>query len=666
MIVLGFNCGFENPSNQYDESEAGMIHDTSAVLIKDGVIVSAIEEERLNRLKHTNKFPVNAIRYVLDSQNLSLQDVDYFGFFATEKFVEMVLKQIYIEDQSIDQILSARNYISFLFNEAFGVTIDESKIQFVDHHLTHATSGFYLSGYDKSLVLTVDGNGEFFSGKVFYCEENELKEVDAFGVDDSIGHFYLDVTRFLGYSEHDEYKVMGLAPYGDSSRFRKVFSQLYQLLPQGKFEINRGMINYALYSVTKPRRKKQNFDQVYKDLAAALQEALENIILHILKYHAEKSGYDKLCLAGGVALNCSANGKIYYSGLFTDIFVQPAAYDAGCAIGAACQVYMDKSDQKEIEPMENVFLGTGISGDQEIEELLYDWGDFLAFEYHPEIEKKTAKSIEAGNVIGWVQGQSEFGPRALGNRSILADPRPFENKTRVNKVVKKREAYRPFAPSVIAEKASQYFDIDADLACFDYMNFAVKVNPEYHELLGAITHVDGTARVQTVRKHQNPMYWKLLHEFGTLSGIPMLLNTSFNNNVEPIVNTPQEAIECFLTTGLDALVIGNYFITKKNIDLGAMLGKLKMKPMNTAMISSANLLEAASHSNEEYQMSFNASYKKSVDISKHAFDLMSINNERLSIEELIPEVQNGDTGYQEIYSEIESLWSLRYISLFPK
>ena len=665
MIILGFNCGFESPTNQYDESHSGIIHDTSAVLIKDGVVVSAIEEERLNRLKHTNKFPERAIQFVLDSHGLTLDDVDYFAFYSTEEFADLILKRVYLENQTMEELLTARSYISLLFKEAFGREIDQSKICFIDHHLTHAASAFHLSGYDKSLVLTLDGVGESFSGKVFYCTGQEMKEVDSFTENDSLGYFYLEVTRFLGYDAHDEYKVMGLAPYGDPSVYRDVFSMFYDLLPEGKFNIKRGLISLILYGITTPRRKKQEFEQIYKNLAAALQEALENIVLHIVKYHAEKTGMDKLCMAGGVALNCSANGKIYYSGLFNDFFVQPAAYDAGCALGAACQVYMEKSARKAIKPMEHVFLGTDISGDRETEQLLEGWGAFLDFEYHEDIARETAAAIERGDVVGWVQGKSEFGPRALGNRSILADPRPHENKTRVNKVVKKREAYRPFAPSVISEKAGEFFDIDVNKACFDYMNFAVQVRPDYVAKLGAITHVDGTARVQTVRQEQNPLYWQLLHEFGALTGIPMLLNTSFNNNVEPIVNTPKEAIECFLTTGLDALIIGNYMITKKKRELGDTLGALKMKPMGSVMISSENLLESAFERPQGYQISFNAKDKKGTGISKSVYDLISINDVESPISELVQKVQNGSGDQQQTLNEIEKLWSLGYVSLFP-
>lgn len=666
MIILGINSGFNLQQENKANFDLGTIHDASAALLVDGKIVSAIEEERLNRIKHTNKFPEHAIKTILTQQNMSLDEIDYFAFYATEEYVEAIIKKIFWADTTVSELVSPRKYLAQLFEDALDYKIDESKICFVDHHTAHASSSYYLSGFEESLVLTIDGVGEKISGRVLYGKGSEMEGKDIIPEINSLGHYYLEVVRFLGYDINDEYKVMGLAPYGNPAIYRDIFSLFYQLLPEGKFVINRGMIRVLLYEIGNPRRKGQEFDQLYKDVAAALQESLETIILHILTYHREKSGLDKLCLAGGVALNCSVNGKIYYSNLFEEIFIQPASHDAGCAIGSAFYTYVNKSLDKKIEKLDHVYLGTPIEEGAELQDILNSWDAFISFQKKDEVEEIAAELIADGKILGWVQGLSEFGPRALGNRSIIADPRPEKNKDIVNRMVKKREAYRPFAPSVLQEKADKYFEINSGETSFDYMTFVVKVKNAYRKELGAITHVDGTARIQTVNKSVNPKYWKLINKFGELSGVSLLLNTSLNNNVEPIVNTAEDAIVCFLTTGLDYLVIGDYLIEKKTENVLQGFNELVPRLKNYTVINSRNSFDSGNTNQVKYEIGYNYSSKYNREISKDVFDLISsINGEKTIREILDMQIRSNGNTKEDILQEINELWNLRLITLSP-
>lgn len=664
MIVLGINGGLSMPYENMHFFGPGENHDAAAALIIDGEIVGAIEEERLNRIKHTNKFPVNAIKAVLNGQKIELDDIDYFAVYATEDYIERLLKRIYWRDSSIQNLLSPRECIIRLFEKAFNYKINEQKICFVDHHMAHAASCYHLSGFDESLILTIDGEGCDISGRVLHGINSEMINIDTISRSNSLGHYYYEVIKFIGYSDYEEYKVMGLAPYGNPEKFRDVFSLFYNLLPEGRFEINLNRVG-MLYSIGRPRRKGQKFDQLYKDVAASLQESLEKIVLHVLEFYSKKNGCDKLCLAGGVAHNCSANGKILYSGLFKEIFVQPAAHDAGNSIGSAIYTYINKCNKK-VKKLEHVFIGTNLEGDPGLFKILNAWKSFINFKIEDNIEKRTAELISNGKIIGWVQGKSEFGPRALGNRSIIADPRPEKNKYIINKMVKKREAFRPFAPSVIEEKSREFFEIGSKESCFDYMTFVVKVKKEYQELLGAITHVDGTARIQTVNKPSNPKYWNLINEFSKLSGVPILLNTSFNNNVEPIVNTAEDAIVCFLTTGLDCLVIGNYIITKKNDGNVHLLNDLVPNFFLHTILNSKNSFDSFDSNKVKYEIGFNYSSKYNHEISKDVFNILSNVDGKMSLEELISKQLVKDNGNKtKILKEVESLWGLRYINLSP-
>ncbi|GAB3488150.1 carbamoyltransferase family protein [Amycolatopsis cihanbeyliensis] len=558
MLVLGFSGGLNRVHENPFQLPRALTHDGAAAIVRDGEVVAAIEEERLNRIKHSNKFPRESIQFCLDTAGATIDDVDRFAFYATEEYCDALLARMFLTVPEMPQRPTARGLVSHLLEQEFGRPIDPAKIDFTRHHLAHGVSATAMSGFDRSLLLAIDGYGDFLSGLVGTADGASVTEIASFPQRKSLGLLYLDVIQFVGYKQFDEYKVMGLAPYGDPSVYRDLLREIYQLLPGGDYELDLDRIVPALLPAIEVRKKGQPFTQQHKDLSAALQEALETIVLHVLAHHRETTGLTKLAMAGGVALNCTMNGKIAESGMFDDLFVQPAAHDAGCALGAALLVSDEHGKPAPRRPLRHVYWGTDIGEEAAIKRELEGWCNFLSFDRMPDVTLSAAVWLAKGSVIGWVQGRSEFGPRALGHRSILADPRPAANRERVNQVVKKREGYRPFAPSVLEEDARDYFELPSGTDSYPFMITVFPVKEDKRSLLPAVTHVDGSARPQTVSREVSPRYWELINVFRRLTGVPVLLNTSFNNNVEPIVDSVEDAIVSFLTTELDCLVIGDF------------------------------------------------------------------------------------------------------------
>jgi carbamoyltransferase len=564
MLVLGVH-GSEKLEHE-DDFVGYAHHDGAAVLIRDGEVIAAIEEERLNRVKHSNCFPSRAIQYCLEQGNCGLSDLDWIATNTSEFHADAGARFAFMEDPRDMRAPNGRSRFGSMFEKAFEIDVRD-KLYFCHHHLAHAWSAYLFSGFERSLVFSVDGDGDGCSGMVLVADGRQMRKLQEFKIPQSLGQMYERLMRMVGYDRFDEYKVMGLAPYGRPDRFRKLFQQCYELLPEGNYRIESLMKWFATLDTegltTQARRKGEPFQQVHKDFAAALQEMTETITLHVLRHYQQVSGEKRLCMAGGVAHNCSMNGKVLYSGLFDEVFVQPAAHDAGGALGAAMAAWYEKTPSTGTRKLNHVYWGTDVGSGNEIEARLEQWAGFLNYDWLSNIVDVTATLLSEGAVVGWVQGRSEFGPRALGNRSILADPRPAHNKLRINEMIKKREEYRPFAPSVLHERIGDYFEVVPSQNEFPFMSFALRVRAESQELLGATTHIDGTARVQSVSQASNPRYWELIKAFENITGVPVLLNTSFNNNAEPIIDSVDEAVGCFLTTGIDYLIIGNYFVRKR-------------------------------------------------------------------------------------------------------
>ncbi len=581
MYVLGVHGGLRR-----DFEEGGTDyrwHDSAAVLVKDYEVIAAIEQERLNRVKHSNAFPADAVRCCLAEGGIGLDQVDAVAVNLSRATVDLLAMTHTLENRN-ETVLSGADLLAALFRREFGADVSR-RLRFCNHHLAHAYSAYHATDFERSLVMTVDGDGDGLCGMVLVGHGDDLRKLREYPEHKSLGSWYVTMIRILGYSRFDEYKVMGLAPYGDPKVYGELFRSLYRLLDDGEYELlptTRQFFQLDRAGVLAHIRKKaEPFTQVHKDLAAALQAALEDIVMHILRHFQRETREERLCLAGGVAHNCSLNGRILYSGMFKEVFVQPAAHDAGTTLGAAWSVLHEAGIRRPRRRMTHLYLGRGIGGDGEIERELAAWRDLVDFEPVAGIAARTARLLADGAVVAWVQGRSEFGPRALGNRSILADPRPADNKERINRMVKKREGYRPFAPSVQQERAGEFFVVTPAQPDYAFMIFVLDVQKSRQAELGAITHVDGTARVHTVAREANPRYWELLDEFGKLTGVPMLLNTSFNNHAEPIVDSVEDAIVCYLTTGLDYLVIGDFLVSKRAeaearvLELAASLARTK-------------------------------------------------------------------------------------------
>lgn len=666
MLVLGFSGGPELIHENLYERTLGAVHDSAIVLVEDGEVIFAIEEERLNRIKHTNKFPGESLRLCLKSSGIQLEEVDLIAYYASKEYLEIMLKLLFFDNTNVSvPIIDPRIFFQQLFRRELNSEINPDKFCFVTHHYTHAMSALAVSGYESSLITTFDGMGEGISGMVFEGEGTRLKQIAGIPESKSLGNFYENVIGFLGYTMFDEYKVMGLAPYGNPERYRNVFQTLYRLLPNGDYVIHQDEI-ISLFDLGTPRRKGEPFTQIHKDIAASLQETLEIIVFHILQYYKQETKQKNLCMAGGVAHNCTLNGKILRSGMFENVFVQPAAHDGGCALGAALYAYYNANPMaKKPSQLEHVYWGTNIGGSPSILNQLMQWQDFISFDKLMNVSEQTAKLLASGYVVGWVQDRSEFGPRALGNRSILADPRPDENKARINKMIKKREGYRPFAPSVLEEDVDEFFEVPSNQKQLPFMIFVVNVIKEKRNLLGAVTHIDGTARVQTVSRKTNEKYWDLIHWFKKLTGVPILLNTSFNNNVEPIVDSIEDAVVCFLTTGLDYLVVGEYLIKKKEV---SWQNHLSLKLSLPRYISLHQVKKVCLDSKFDNLFYIGNSYdtKFQIEVSAEVFRVLTLANSEKTVGNLLQE--NGETEEgkaQGIINELIELWSQRLILLQP-
>jgi carbamoyltransferase len=562
VYILGITCN---------------IHESSAAIVRDGVLVAAAEEERFTRRKHDNRFPVQAIAYCLREAGISMRDVSYAGFYWQPW--KGLLKRLWWLARYFPASLQTfrggkhwRGSVATLIQHlAVPVRLWRMGFRggfyFIDHHLSHAASAFFPSPYESAAILTIDLCGEDCTTLIARGNVNRITPVRRFYLPDSLGIFYAALTQFLGYRANvDEYKVMGLASYGQP-RLAATFAEMVRF-DDGRLRNDSSWFAFHVGNANcYSRRFEEAFGPAcadesqleapqYRDIAASGQSVLENRLLELAKWCRDQTGADRLCMAGGVALNAVANGRLLDRGIFTNIWIQPAASDAGCSLGIPFYIWHEVLGQPRGFVMEHAYWGPGYS-EQEMQQAITRGR--LNSRRVDDIERETARLLADGRIVGWFQGRMEWGPRALGNRSILADPRRSEMKDTINRKVKFREPYRPFAPSVLQESVEDYFHFQGTAP---YMTFVCRVRDDRKAEIPAVTHVDGTARIQTVSRAHNPRYWRLLDEFKALTGLPVLLNTSFNVKGEPIVCSPDDAVSCFLKTELDCLVLGNHICTR--------------------------------------------------------------------------------------------------------
>ena len=600
MLILGVSCFY---------------HDSAAALLDNDNIVAAAQEERFTRVKHDASFPFNAIKFVLSEKNIQISQLDAIVFYEKPflKFERLLETYIAFAPNGFksfclsiplwikEKLFQKKNLFDKLqiLDPNFK---DLTKIKFSEHHLSHAASSFFTSPYNNSLILTLDGVGEWATTTVGIGKDNKIDIKKEIHFPHSLGLLYSAFTYYLGFKVNSgEYKVMGLAPYGEPKYSKLILDHLIDLKIDGSFRLNMKYFDFATgFKMTNKNFEKlfqskvrisesDNLEQFHMDVAASIQNVTETIVLKIAQNIKDEFQIDNLCLSGGVALNCVANGKILKKKIFKNIWIQPASGDAGGALGAAlAYLYNEKNFTRRInlDFMKGSYLGPSFSDAQienilKIEKIKYkNIKDENFYDYISEL-------LEMGMAIGWFQGKMEFGPRALGNRSIIADPRSENMQKKLNLKVKFRESFRPFAPSVLREDVNRYFELDCDspymLLVADIKNeikvkdnnpntlFGIEKLNQKRSIIPAVTHVDYSARIQTVHKETNEKFYKLLQAFKKRTGCSVLINTSFNVRGEPIVCDPKDAIKCFLGTNLDILVMNNFIIYKTNQDSSLLL-----------------------------------------------------------------------------------------------
>jgi carbamoyltransferase len=551
-------------------------YDSAAALVVEGKVVAAAAEERFTRKKHTGAFPIEAIRYCLSEAGLTLEDIDEIAHGFDYSPYRRAYSVDSFSSRSFEEVLSKDALLARVAHKLPGYPME--RVHSVSHHLAHAASAYYTSGWDDCLVIVIDGMGEVHSASVYRGHQGRLDALHHMSAHDSIGILYSLVTFHLGFDFNaDEYKIMGLAPYGDAERFRPFFDAAVKLRDDGCWHIpilrmNRTREDREVYRATRDflnehlvqeRSPDSDIRDEHRDVAAALQACLDKAMLHLCGTFGAKTGSRRLALAGGVALNCTANGMLMRSGLFDEIYVQPAAGDDGAALGAALyrgsQTGLIRNERFPVP-----FLGPSYSHrtiDLACEEFR-DRIDCQSFSSLEEACAMASRLIADANVVAWYRGRMEFGPRALGHRSILADPGHPQMRDRLNAMVKMREAFRPFAPVVSLEQVHDWFEVPP-MTELPYMIMTADVRKQFRSELPAVTHVNGSARVQTVTAPDSAEFHTLLRAVGKMTGREMVLNTSFNIKGQPIVNTPREAIETFLGTGIDALFLENVLVRRR-------------------------------------------------------------------------------------------------------
>ena len=560
--VLGISCFY---------------HDSAAALLKDGVVVAAGQEERFSRKRHDSDFPHLAIQYVLHEAGIGPAELDAVGFYDKPllKFERMLSTYVATFPRSF---ASFRKAMPLWLHEKLWVPSIIRKqlkpyagpILFAEHHMSHAASCFLPSPFEEAAILTVDGVGEWATASFGVGRGSDITLIKEIRFPHSLGLLYSAFTYYLGFKVNSaEYKVMGLAPYGKPVHFERIMRDMVQLQQDGSFKLNMKYFSYDYglrmtnaafdeFFGGPPRKPESWMTEREFDIAASVQKVCEEIVLRMVRHLHQETGLTKLCMAGGVALNCVANGRVIRETPMKQLWVQPAAGDAGGAVGVAHYIYNTLHKRPRAAAWTHAYLGPQFS-DAESARFLDGAGAKYETLSDAELVARTARLISEKNVIGWFQGRMEFGPRALGGRSILADPRDPKMRDTLNMKIKFREGFRPFAPSVLLDKASDWFEIDCDSP---YMLLVAQVR-EGRRTIPAVTHVDNSARLQTVTRAEAPLYYDLIREFERLTGVPIVINTSFNVRGEPIVCTPRDAYLCFMRTNMDYLVLGHHLLDKR-------------------------------------------------------------------------------------------------------
>ena len=587
MIVLGISCFY---------------HDAGVALVRDGQLIAAAEEERFNRQKHYSGFPEQAIKHCLKEAGVTIDQVDHIGFYEKplvkfNRILETVLATWPLSYTSwlkaMPLWLLDKLHIGSLIQKELGTDKD---ILYCQHHLSHAASAFLVSPFEEAAVITADGVGEWTTTGWGVGRGIDIDLQKEIRFPHSVGLLFSAITAYLGFRVNDaEWKVMGLAPYGEPKYVDK-FREVVDIRDDGSFRLN---MKYFAFTHSTSRTFSRRWEELlgqpqrpretelgdfHADIARSGQQIVEEIMVKMATHVHDVTGMDNVCLAGGVGLNCVANWRMLQESGFKDIFIQPAAGDSGGALGTAFYIYNSVLRNPRCFVMQNALFGPSFTNEEIAETLRRNEAVYETIDSEDELVARTAQLIADGKVTAWFQGRLEFGPRALGSRSLLADARDLEMKETINAKVKFREPFRPFAPAILKEHAHEYFEIPAGMDA-PFMLLVPKVRADKREVIPAVTHQDGTGRVQTVTEETNPLYYRVIKEFGKLTGVPVVINTSFNVRGEPIVCTPQDAYNTFVKTGIDALVIGNCVVTEKPSEVDFEAGMKKSVALEAGVLT---------------------------------------------------------------------------------
>lgn len=659
-LTLGLCGGLDSVHERAFDSPSNYSFDGAAVLLADGVVVAAVEEERVNRIKHSSKLPVESIRRCLDAAGADLIEVDRIAYYTDEASANSLLTRFRLLKPGRLSNIDARTLFAQLLGHSFACQVDASRLCFFEHRLTHAMPAMAQSGYMRSLVYVLDNAGGVFLGS---RHENGLVELEPLmmtGPEISIQRLFHAVFPFLGLDLFDEYRAMALAPHGDPTVFADIVGSTYELLPEGRYRLQLNRVA-ELIGIVEPPAADGGFEQVHRDLASSLQHVIEDIALHVLAYHRQTTGIDRVCLAGGMAENTSMSAALAYSGLFRDVFVHPAAYDAGCALGAALLA------AQQLAPLPNqrvhsVAWGTPLGAEPDLAAYLKRWRGFVHVEKPLDIAEAVANGLSDGRAIGWAQGRSEFGSHALGQRTALSDPRSLEHSTRLLTALRRSTRYRPFSLAIMEEHAGELFDLPRGPDQFRFAAVAAKATELARALVPAAIQVDGSVRLQCVSHDVLPEFWTVLQKFYERTGVPALLTASLNTEVEPTADSLEDAIVTFISSGLDSMAVGPLMVTRSTPSWEERLSLQVEIPPYIEVVRTRRGGPTADAIRYELRTTFDPPRRQTLSSSLGELLASCAGGEPLGL----ALSSFGHSEQMKLASEMNTLWDQRLIRLLPQ
>jgi carbamoyltransferase len=663
MFTLGLAGGLDAVHEQRLDTPENYTYDGAAVLLEDGVVVAAIEEERLDRIKHSNKFPVRAIRFCLESRGLSLTDLSSIAYYVDEAAADALLTRMYLTRPEFPCRMRARTLMHATLGAALSGDFDSAKLRFYEHRLTHAACAMHQSGFEASLVFVIDNAGGLYAGRRGPEGAVSMETLVLTPPAKALQKLCHAILPFLGLGLFEEYKALALAALGDGKIFKAEVGGLYELLPGGEYRLHLDRVP-ALIAAIEPPRSGAELHQRHYDLAASLQRAMEEIVLHILKHYQAVTGLRHLCVAGGMAENVETNSALLYSGLFDEVFVHPAAYDSGCALGAALLASQDDGRPAPQTRVQGVRWGSSLASRSAIDTELRRWSGFLRAEHNNDAVHRAAEMIAGGSLVAWVEGRSDFGSHALGSRNVLALPNSVENAVRLHRALGRPETYRQLALLIREEDVEAWCELPPGYGALPFQTFTVRVRASKYAQVAAALNADGKAKVQTVSRELHPRLWGLLGELEQMKSAPALLSASFNRSSEPTVESIEDAAACFIASGLDYLVAGDLIAERTAASRAAWMSLTISLPPYTQLVRTKGWSERKRRAiRDEICTTYAPGPRKT--ITQTLGDLLTGLDEEISFADLLARAALDPEKKSELMNEIIALSSAGMIDLRP-